>query len=81
MYPEHPDYVFKLKKAFNGLKQAPRAWFEHLTNYLVKRRYKRGGTNKIMFVKKVAQYVLIAQIYVDDIVLGSTFKELTEESI
>ena len=30
------DYVFKLKKALDGVKQAPRAWFLRLDNYLKK---------------------------------------------
>ncbi|KAI5677654.1 hypothetical protein M9H77_08604 [Catharanthus roseus] len=36
---------------------------------------------KLCSKKKSAQHVLIAQIYVDDIVFGSTLKELTEEFI
>lgn len=32
--PHYPDNVFKLKKALSGLKQAPRAWYERLTQFL-----------------------------------------------
>ncbi|CAM8913062.1 unnamed protein product [Rhodiola kirilowii] len=29
--PHHPDYVYRLKKALYGFKQAPKAWYERLT--------------------------------------------------
>ncbi|GKE35604.1 integrase, catalytic region, zinc finger, CCHC-type containing protein [Tanacetum coccineum] len=28
--PDHPDKVYRLRKALNGLKQAPRAWTSDL---------------------------------------------------
>jgi hypothetical protein len=34
--PNLPDHVYKLKKALYGIKQAPRAWYERLTKFLVK---------------------------------------------
>jgi hypothetical protein len=33
--PSFPNHVYILKKALNGLKQAPRAWYERLTQFLV----------------------------------------------
>jgi hypothetical protein len=59
-----------LKKALYGLKQAPRAWYERLTQFLVEQRYKKGGTDKTLFVKDDNGRLMIAQIYVDDIVFG-----------
>ena len=40
--PQFSNKVFKLKKAFYSLKQAPRAWYERLTNFLIEKDYKRG---------------------------------------
>lgn len=34
-----------------------------------------------MFLKKTTEHILIAQVYVDDIVFGSTSKELADEFI
>nr|GEW61631.1 copia protein [Tanacetum cinerariifolium] len=31
----HPDKVYRLKKALYGLKRAPRAWYDELSNFLV----------------------------------------------
>jgi len=33
--PSFPNPFYKLKKAFYGLKQTPRAWYERLTQFLV----------------------------------------------
>ena len=68
--PSFPDHVYKLKKALYGLKQAPKAWYERLTKLLINQGYKKGGTDKTLFVKEVKGRLMIAQIYVDDIVFG-----------
>ncbi|KAK2402513.1 putative mitochondrial protein [Trifolium repens] len=68
--PEHPNYVYKLKKALYGLKQAPRAWYERLTQFLEEQGYRKGGSDKTLFVKQEKGKFIIAQIYVDDIVFG-----------
>ena len=36
-----PHYVFKLSKALHGLKQAPRAWYERLSSFLLKSGFKK----------------------------------------
>lgn len=33
--PHHPEYVYKLKQTLYDLKQAPRAWYERLTQHLL----------------------------------------------
>ena len=35
----HPDYVFKLKKVLYDLKQAPRAWYDRLSIFLLNKGY------------------------------------------
>ncbi|MCH82370.1 gag-pol polyprotein, partial [Trifolium medium] len=64
--PTQPDYVYKLKKAIYGLKQAPRTWYV----FLVSNGYRKGGNDKTLFVTEEGGNLLIAQIYVDDIVFG-----------
>ncbi|CAL2226248.1 unnamed protein product [Prunus armeniaca] len=70
--PHHPNDMFQLKKALYGLKQAPRAWYERLSSHLLGNGYVRGSVDKTLFVKRFKRDVLIAQVYVDDIVVGST---------
>ncbi|GAA0167859.1 hypothetical protein LIER_22702 [Lithospermum erythrorhizon] len=52
MDAHHPEYVYKLKKAFYGLKQAPRAWYERLTVFLLKNAYIRGSVDSKLFIRK-----------------------------
>src|ERR1051325_2030810 len=68
--PNFPDHVYKLRKALYGLKQAPRAWYERLTKFLTDKGYRKGGLDKTLFVKNKGGKVMVAQIYVDDIVFG-----------
>lgn len=70
--PHFPNHVYKLKEALYGLKQAPRAWYERLTQFLLSHGYERGDLDKTLFIKKVNQDIIIAQIYVNDIVFGSS---------
>ena len=69
--PHYSDHVFKLKKALNGLKQAPCAWYERFTVFLLDNGFKRGSVDKTLFIKEDTHHILISQIYVDDIVFGS----------
>ena len=61
-----PDHVLRLKKALYGLKQAPKAWYDWLTQYLLYRGFKRGYADQTLFVKNDEDYLLLAQVYVDD---------------
>ncbi|GKC90126.1 putative ribonuclease H-like domain-containing protein [Tanacetum coccineum] len=40
--PEFPDRVYKVEKALYGLHQAPRAWYETLSTYLLDNGFQRG---------------------------------------
>ena len=77
--PHFPNHVLRLKKALYGLKQAPRAWYDLLTSYLLEHGFKRGQADWTLFVKRDEKYLVVAQVYVDDIVFGSTIDVLTQE--
>ncbi|GJT66678.1 putative ribonuclease H-like domain-containing protein [Tanacetum coccineum] len=74
--PGHPDKVYKVVKALYGLHQAPRAWYETLANYPLSNGFKRGKIDHTLFIKKKKGDILLVQVYVDDIIFGSTNKEL-----
>jgi hypothetical protein len=70
-----------LKKALYKLKQKPRVWYERLTKFLLKRGYKRKGTDKTMYVKKLGAVLMIAQAYVDVIMLRSTSRQMSKNFV
>jgi hypothetical protein len=74
-----PDHVYKLKKALYGLKQAPRAWYERLRNFLLSKGFKMGKVDTTLFTKKMGIDLFVLQIYVDDIIFGSTNQGFCEE--
>ena len=76
---KHPTHVFKLRKALYGLKQAPRAWYDRLSNFLCEKGFEKGKVDKTLFIKKIKSNTLLVQVYVDDIIFGSTNKEMCEE--
>ncbi|GKA44449.1 putative ribonuclease H-like domain-containing protein, partial [Tanacetum coccineum] len=74
--PDFPDRVYNVEKALYGLPQAPRAWYETLSTYLLDNRFQRGKIDKSLFIKRHKGDILMVQVYVDDIIFGSTKKEL-----
>nr|GFD14032.1 uncharacterized mitochondrial protein AtMg00810-like [Tanacetum cinerariifolium] len=74
--PDYPDKVYKVVKALYGLHQAPRAWYETLANYLLENGFQLGKINQTLFIKKKKGDILLVQVYVDDIIFGSTNKYL-----
>ena len=72
----HPTHVYKLRKALYGLKQAPRAWYETLSKFLLSQQFTRGLIDTTLFIAKHKEHTLLVQIYVDDIVFGSTNEAL-----
>lgn len=77
--PDHPDKVYKVVKALYGLHQAPRSWYETLASYLISNGFQRGKIDQTLFTKKHKQDLLLVQVYVDDIIFGSTRKEICLE--
>ncbi|GJS28255.1 putative ribonuclease H-like domain-containing protein, partial [Tanacetum coccineum] len=51
--PDFPDRVYKVEKALYGLHQAPRAWYETLSTYLLDNGFQRGKIDKTLFIKRV----------------------------
>ena len=75
----YPDHVCKLSKALYGLKQAPRAWYECLRDFLIANAFKVGKADPTLFTKTCDGDLFVCQIYVDDIIFGSTNQKSCEE--
>jgi hypothetical protein len=70
--PKFPNHVFKLHKALYGLKQAPRAWYERLKAFLLDKGFRMGSVDKTLFLLKQGTDILLVEIYVDNIIFGSS---------
>jgi hypothetical protein len=75
----YPDHVCKLSKALYGLKQAPRAWYECLRDFLIANAFKVGKADPTLFTKTCDGDLFVCQIYIDDIIFGSTNQKYCEE--
>nr|GEW05181.1 retrovirus-related Pol polyprotein from transposon TNT 1-94 [Tanacetum cinerariifolium] len=69
---DHPSHVYKLKKALYGLKQAPRAWYDELSMFLLQNHFIKGTIDPTLFIRRFNDDILVVQVYVDDIIFGST---------
>ena len=70
------NHVYRFKKALYGLNQASRAWYGRLITYLLEKKVEREGVDRILFINRSNEELLVTQIYVDDIVFGATSSDL-----
>ncbi|KAJ9541753.1 hypothetical protein OSB04_028259 [Centaurea solstitialis] len=75
--------LFLAFASYKGFKvyqmDAPRAWYDTLSSYLLANQFERGVIDKTLFIKRTKTDVLLVQIYVDDIIFGSTKEEMCKE--
>ncbi|GJV11172.1 putative ribonuclease H-like domain-containing protein [Tanacetum coccineum] len=74
--PDFPDRVYKVEKALYGLHQAPKAWYETLSTYLLDNGFLKKGRQLTRPIKRHKDDILLVQVYVDYIIFGSTKMEL-----
>ncbi|GJR69759.1 retrovirus-related pol polyprotein from transposon TNT 1-94 [Tanacetum coccineum] len=76
-YVAHKSFLIyqmnvKTERALYGLKQAPRAWYDELSNFLMSKGFTKGTIDPTLFMIRYGEDILLVQIYVDDIIFGST---------
>nr|GEX30083.1 hypothetical protein [Tanacetum cinerariifolium] len=57
----------------------PRAWYTTLSTLLERSGYRRGAIDKTLFIKQDKKDIMLVQVYVDDIIFGSTKKSWCDE--
>nr|GFA73917.1 hypothetical protein [Tanacetum cinerariifolium] len=76
---EFPARVYKVEKVMYGLHQAPRAWYDTLSKYLLTNGFQRGTIDQTLFIKRQRGSFILVQVYVDDIIFGSSNPQLCRE--
>nr|GEV21776.1 retrovirus-related Pol polyprotein from transposon TNT 1-94 [Tanacetum cinerariifolium] len=76
--PDHPEKVYRLRKALYGLKQSPREWYDELLKFLISKGFTKRTLDPTLFTIKYGEDILLVQIYVDDIIFGSTNPKYTK---
>ncbi|GKA86940.1 putative ribonuclease H-like domain-containing protein [Tanacetum coccineum] len=78
--PDFPDRVYKVEKALYGLHQAPKAWYETLSTYLLDNGFQRGQIDKPQGSKKDDGIFISQDKYVDKILKKFGFSTVKTES-
>nr|GEU54352.1 hypothetical protein [Tanacetum cinerariifolium] len=58
------------------ISSSPKSMYETLSTYLLDNGFQRGKIDKTLFIRRYKGDILLVQVYVDDIIFGSTKKEL-----
>ncbi|GJU12655.1 retrovirus-related pol polyprotein from transposon TNT 1-94 [Tanacetum coccineum] len=56
---DNPNHVYKLKKALYELKQAPRAWYDLLSSFLLSQKFSKGVVDPTLFTWKEGNDILL----------------------
>ncbi|KAJ9558313.1 hypothetical protein OSB04_012927 [Centaurea solstitialis] len=70
--PKYPDKVYKLRKALYGLHQAPRAWYDTLSSYLLENKFEIGVIDKTLFIKRTKTDMLLVKQKTDGIFINQS---------
>nr|GEZ08386.1 putative ribonuclease H-like domain-containing protein [Tanacetum cinerariifolium] len=56
---DYPIHVYKLKKALYRLKQAPRAWYDELSTFLLQNEFSKGTIDPTLFTRRFDDDILV----------------------
>ncbi|GKF62555.1 retrovirus-related pol polyprotein from transposon TNT 1-94 [Tanacetum coccineum] len=63
---DNPSHVYKLKKALYRLKQAPRAWYNELSMFLLHNHFFKGTIDPTLFIRRFDNDILVPLRNVDN---------------
>ena len=78
---DNPHYVCKLRKSIYSLKQAPRAWYHELCQFLVTSGFNNSHVDTSLFVFNNSGTILYLLVYIDDIIITSSDAEAVQKFI
>ena len=63
-----------MEKTHFGLKQAPRAWYNHIDSYLIQNGFQRSESEPMLYIKFNEQgNMLLFFLYVNDLIFTGDF--------
>nr|GEW92683.1 hypothetical protein [Tanacetum cinerariifolium] len=65
--PDNPNHVYKLKKAHYRLKQAPRAWYDMLSLFLISQDFSKGSVDPTLFIHRNGNDLLLSKYAVESL--------------
>nr|GEU76291.1 hypothetical protein [Tanacetum cinerariifolium] len=57
---DHSNHVYKLKKALYRLKQAPRAWYDLLSKFILSQEFSKGTVDPTLFIRRQGKDILLS---------------------
>ena len=79
MVKGYEDKVLRLKKALDGLKQAPRAWYSKIDKYFQENDFIKCPYEHALYVKEKHGDIVVACLYVDNFIFTGSNPSLYEE--
>ncbi|GKA17258.1 retrovirus-related pol polyprotein from transposon TNT 1-94 [Tanacetum coccineum] len=59
---DNPSHVYKLKKALYGIKQAPSAWYDMLSSFLISQHFSKGVVDPTLFTRQIRKDLLLSKL-------------------
>ncbi|POM69092.1 Gag-pol Polyprotein [Phytophthora palmivora] len=77
--PGQEDLVCKLIKSLYGMKQAPRVWYQTLSDFLVKLNFSKLIKGSCVFIRTIDGVTCYIAVYVDDLLIIAPTRALVSE--
>ncbi|GJY57519.1 retrovirus-related pol polyprotein from transposon TNT 1-94 [Tanacetum coccineum] len=65
-------------EALYGLSMTGGPWYDELSKFLLQNHFNKGTIDPTLFIRRFDDYILVVQVYVDDIIFGSTNPRYTQ---
>lgn len=74
-----PNYVYKLKKALYGLKEAAKCWNNSFNDFMKECCFERSENDSCLYWKRKGNEIVYLLLYVDDIIIASERENMLRE--